>query len=35
MIYELASASWAFFAPIVCIVAVIGIAQILTALFDV
>lgn len=35
MTSELAAASWAFFAPIVCIVAAIGIIQTLTALFDV
>ena len=35
MIPELAAASWAFFAPIFCIVAAIVIIQTLTALFDV
>lgn len=35
MISELAAASWAFFAPIVCVVAFIGICELLRELFNV
>lgn len=35
MISELASASWAFLAPVVCIVAFIGICELLRELFNV
>lgn len=35
MISELASASWAFLAPVVCVIAVIGIIETLRELFNV
>lgn len=35
MISELAAASWVFFAPIVCVIAVIGIIETLRELFNV